>query len=56
MTRPQGAPGCTGGVTKLASVVELRVADVMSAGDVKPTGTENLGDPRREILVEMPTT
>src|SRR5215831_15025861 len=44
---------CGRGVTKLVSVVKLRVADVMSADDVESTRTEHLGDARREILVEV---
>src|SRR6266545_3818863 len=43
----------TRGVLKLASIVELRIADFMSADSVESTGTKSLGDARGQILVEV---
>src|SRR5262245_17947408 len=47
-----GAAGI-GGIAELAAVVEPRIADLMSADNVEPAGPQDLGDPRREVLVEV---
>ena len=46
-------PVCTGGVMKLAAIVEMGIADFVSTDNVESTGTKDLGDARRQILVEV---
>ena len=46
-------PAITGGITKLAGVVEAPVTDLMSTDHVQPAGAQDLGDPLREVLVEV---
>jgi hypothetical protein len=52
VARDDGAVGA-GGMSKLAAVVEPRVAYLVRADHVEPAGPQNLGDARREVLVEV---